>query len=588
MASTDFLATTVQRARRPVAPGATGFRRPLVFRLKGAPSSIDFSPVAPHDFAVSSSLQVDVLSTQTNAVYRTLTRFKDVVRCASYRHDGKMLAAGDDRGCTQLFDMGSRTVMRTFAGHTKPVHVARFSTDGGRLITASDDGRAICWDVAAESEVCALEGHTDFVRSGALNPASPHMFATGSYDHTVKLWDVKAPRCVMTLRHAAPVEDVLLLPGGGMLATASGNTLTVWDILSGGRVLQAVSAHSKTVTSLCVDAAASQLFSASLDRTVKVYELGTGKVVGAIKYDAPLTCCALSPNASHLVVGTTDSSICVRRKKAATAAAAAAAPPDERDPLSLSSFGAPGRVAEGSGGSEGPRPGTYRYFLRGRRHAAQPGDIVATTSRPQKLAGFDKALKRFRYHEAFDAALLDGSPEVVVSVVEELVQRHGLRIALQGRDQATLQPVVAFLARQINSPPFAPTLIGVANLLLDMYAPVLGQSAAIDELFVKLRNRLESEMRCVAQPSQPNPKPNPDPDPDPGSDPSPGPNRPYSQAAGGAGSAPRSYGRPPSRRCTAIEYGRAAGQVAQSGGAHCHTDTDGQCAHRCCGCGAER
>ena len=33
-------------------------------------------------------------------------------------------------------------------------------------------------------------------------------------------------------------------------------------------------------------------------------------------------------------------------------------------------------------------------------------------SRPEKLAGFDKALKRFRYHEAFDAALLDGSPEV--------------------------------------------------------------------------------------------------------------------------------------------------------------------------------
>ena len=82
------------------------------------------------------------------------------------------------------------------------------------------------------------------------------------------------------------------------------------------------------------------------------------------------------------------------------------------------------------------------------------------------------------------------------------MQRHGLRIALQGRDQQTLQPVVAFLARQICHPPFAPTLIGVANLLLDMYAPVLGQSAAIDELFVKLRNTLEAEMKLQAELAQ--------------------------------------------------------------------------------------
>jgi len=127
--------------------------------------------------------------------------------------------------------------------------------------------------------------------------------------------------------------------------------------------------------------------------------------------------------------------------------------------------------------------------------------VVETNSTP-KLSTFDKALKSFKYHEAFDAALLDGSPEVVVSVVEELVQRNGLRIALQGRDQQTLQPVVAFLARQITSPPFSQVLIGVANLLLDMYAPVLGQSAAIDELFVKLRNVLEAEVRLQAELAQ--------------------------------------------------------------------------------------
>ena len=119
---TDYERVPVYKARRPGSSSeAAAWRKythPLIFRHKGTPTHVEFSPVAPHDFCVASSLQVDMFSSRSNAVYRTLTRFKDMVYCASYRHDAKMLAAGDASGRTQLFDMGSRTVMRTFSGHS--------------------------------------------------------------------------------------------------------------------------------------------------------------------------------------------------------------------------------------------------------------------------------------------------------------------------------------------------------------------------------------------------------------------------------------------------------------------------------------
>jgi hypothetical protein len=96
----------------------------------------------------------------------------------------------------------------------------------------------------------------------------------------------------------------VVLPGGGMLATASGNTMSVWDILSGGRVLQTVCAHSKTITSLCADASGSHLLSASLDHMVKVYELRRYKVrPRGTAVHAPRCACRDSTATAHRAGG---------------------------------------------------------------------------------------------------------------------------------------------------------------------------------------------------------------------------------------------------------------------------------------------
>ena len=76
---------------------------------------------------------------------------------------------------------------------------------------------------------------------------------------------------------------------------------------------------------------------------------------------------------------------------------------------------------------------------------------------------------------------------------------HALRGEVRGL-QLAARPLIPWLDSRRGQ--FAPTLIGVANLLLDMYAPMLGQSAQIDELFVKLRNTLEAEMKLHADLAQ--------------------------------------------------------------------------------------
>jgi U3 small nucleolar RNA-associated protein 15 len=65
-------------------------------------SSIQFCPAAPYDFAVTSSARVQIYSTKTNAVKKTISRFKQTAQSASYRQDGKLLVAADESGLVQV------------------------------------------------------------------------------------------------------------------------------------------------------------------------------------------------------------------------------------------------------------------------------------------------------------------------------------------------------------------------------------------------------------------------------------------------------------------------------------------------------
>ncbi|CAG8593426.1 17201_t:CDS:2 [Funneliformis caledonium] len=346
--------------------------------------------------------------------------------------------------------------------------VTKFAPGNTQVLSCSDDKTVRIWDIPGQEPVSVLEGHQDYVRSGLIHNGDPRLVLSGSYDQTVKLWDLRTNTCTMTLMHEAPVEEVLLFLDDRTVVSAGGPTIKVWDINGGGRVIYSLSNHQKTVTSMCLNSMHSRLLTGSLDRHVKVYDTKNFEVVHGLTYSDPILSLAISPDETHFAVGMTSGTLAVQFLKIET--------PSKRV-------------------KEPPKPGTYQYFIRGFNHSGSKDDHVIEAKRKEKLAMYDQYLRNFQYSNALDAVLRPTTlPILTVSLIQELILRDALTIAISGRDETSLAPLIKFVNKWITDPKYMNLMVDVAQVILELYSPVIGQSHTITNLIKTLHQKVKDEI----------------------------------------------------------------------------------------------
>ncbi|XP_003216306.1 U3 small nucleolar RNA-associated protein 15 homolog [Anolis carolinensis] len=446
------------------------YKAPIQIKEFGAVNKIDFSPIPPYNYAVTASSRIHIYGRYSQEPIKTFSRFKDVAYCATYRDDGKLLAAGSEEGIVRLFDISGRAALRQFDGHTKAVHVVDFLSDKYRIVSGADDYTAKVWDISSSSEIISYNEHTDYVRCACTSKLNADLFVTGSYDHTVKVFDTRREKSVMTIEHGQPIESVNLFPSGGLLVTAGGRYVKVWDMLKGGQLLVSLRNHHKTVTCLCLSSSGQRLLSGSLDRHVKVYSTTSYKVVHSFNYEASILSLALAPEDETLVVGMTNGILNVKHRK------------HEGEKALL---------------NKRKRP-VYRTFLKGRNYMPKRDDFFVSKPVKTYLKKYDKLLRGFEVSKALDAVLhahgKNNFPEVAVAVIQDLNRRGTLKNALAGRDEEQLRVLLSFLISHVTDERFAPVLVNVAEMIIDIYMPVVGQSPVIDKQFLKLQELVEKEI----------------------------------------------------------------------------------------------
>lgn len=268
----------------------------------------------------------------TGALRQTMTGHKESVRLAAFSPDDRFLAtAGADDATVRIWQVESGKKIAQLAGHKSGVNCIDWSPDGKMLAGTSrprnnpNPGEIRLWTVAeTEGKLTfklktILLGHKNHCLTCAFSPDGKLLASGGGiyaeYGESI-VWDIDTGKQLVTMHgHQRWVEAVLFSKDGKTLITAggthnSGGEVRFWNV--GAQAGWSVAkAHTGQICCAAWSRDGKTLATGSYDRTIKLWEASTGKLLTTFTdaHKKHLRCLAFSPDGKMLASSSNDETV---------------------------------------------------------------------------------------------------------------------------------------------------------------------------------------------------------------------------------------------------------------------------------------
>lgn len=261
------------------------------------PAAQTAMPPSSYDWLVSYNLKIP-RALSLNLLH-SINFDGGVVCCVRFSVDGRVLAASGNKLCSfysvETGHLLSSLHHNSDGGGDLYIRALSFSPNGHWFATGSEDYKIRLFSFSSldgtAKLVQTLSGHTQDVY--ALEFLDNDTLVSGSGDHSIRFWSTKDSTCQKIIQVNADgdasrdcgVTSLAISSDRTLVAAGSlDRTVRVWDIAS-RRIVALLEGHEDSVYSVCFDNMAgsgSTLVSASLDKNLRVWDVASGKCTQVI------------------------------------------------------------------------------------------------------------------------------------------------------------------------------------------------------------------------------------------------------------------------------------------------------------------
>jgi len=323
--------------------------------------------------------------------------------------------------------------------------------------------------------------HEDYIRSLKVLSENQNLLLVGSYDKKVSLIDLRIleQKPAQIFSHQFPIEDLDVFSDANRFVTVGGTLATIWDVRQ-NKVLGSSMNNLKTVTTVKVTSSDQRIITGSLDQQIKVLDPEDFTVYYQAKYQAGIMSFDITKNQTHLAVGMNNGDMEIFCRKT-TEEEAKAIDEEDRTDIALPKIE----------GKQKKIIRNYRFFYRGIYEKPSEYDQQFENEKKRKLQEFDRFLKKFQYKQALNAVLKKKNSYLTIGLIEELVQRDALDIALRNGTEEELANIFEFLEHNLPDPKLTTVLVPFTEKLLDLYATQILEDSNIRDQFNAVSDMLD-------------------------------------------------------------------------------------------------
>ncbi|ENN71955.1 hypothetical protein HUJ04_003032 [Dendroctonus ponderosae] len=247
-------------------------------------------------------------------IKRKLTARSDRVKCVDLHPTEPWMLCSLYSGVVNLFNLDNQQLLKTFEVCDLPVRASKFVPRKNWIITGSDDMQIRVFNYNTLERVHKFEAHSDYIRCIVIHPTQPYVL-TSSDDLFIKLWNWdKAWACQQIFEgHSHYIMQIAINPkDNNTFASASlDRTVKVWQ-LGSATANFTLEGHEKGVN--CVDyyhgGDKPYIISGADDRLVKIWDYQNKTCVQTLEgHGENVTAVCFHPELPVVLTGSEDGTV---------------------------------------------------------------------------------------------------------------------------------------------------------------------------------------------------------------------------------------------------------------------------------------